>query len=76
MAAPILRSISPDATPEEASAIAAAVTEVARQRSQATAVHAPARSRWVTTTRLSARRAGFQRGSWRLSGRIGRRARA
>jgi len=31
---------------------------------------------WVRVSRLSSHRAGLQRGSWRLYGRIGRRARA
>jgi hypothetical protein len=33
-------------------------------------------SNWVRASRLTARRAGLQRGEYRLSGRLGRRARA
>ena len=42
------------------------------------AVDAPAEpvSQWVRASRLTARRAGMQRGQYRLSGRMGRRARA
>jgi len=73
---PQLRSISPEATPDEVAAIVAAVSEVARRRVQQASAHAPARSPWVTMTRLSARRTGAIRGPWRLSGRLTRRSRA
>jgi hypothetical protein len=78
------RVISPDATPEELAAITAAIEVVRQERA-----HAAARSvasatggdaehldGWLWASRLAARRAGLQRGPWRLSGRIGRRARA
>jgi hypothetical protein len=83
--APALRVITPDATPEEVAAITAAIAVVEQERAAAaaaaTAAAAPgddaARlSAWVRASRLSARRAGLQRGQWRLSGRLGRRSRA
>jgi hypothetical protein len=74
-AKPVLRSISPSATPEEVAAIVAAIAELSRRASVA-----PARDdslhEWVHASRLTSRRAGLQRGPWRLSGRIGRRTRA
>jgi len=72
---PVLRVLNPDATEEEVAAILAAIAAC-------TQVAAPAAGssgnlqEWVRATRLSARRAGLQRGPWRLSGRIGRRTRA
>jgi hypothetical protein len=74
-AKPVLRVLNPDATEEEVAAVLAAIAMC----TQAVAT-APASDRtlqeWVRGTRLSARRAGLQRGPWRLSGRIGRRTRA
>ena len=76
-ARPRLRVISPDATPEEVAAIAAAV---AASLQTAGGVSAPSAaedgSRWVQVARLSGRRTGYSRGDWRLSGRLGRRSRA
>jgi hypothetical protein len=70
-----LRSITPDATPEEAAAIVAAIAAA-----QPVVVHEPGVDdtlhEWVHAARLRSHRAGLQRGPWRLSGRIGRRARA
>ncbi|MFN8025033.1 MAG: hypothetical protein U0W40_01365 [Acidimicrobiia bacterium] len=70
-----LASISPDATPEEVAAIVAAITA-----SQVTVVEDAGVDdtlhEWVHAARLRSHRAGLQRGPWRLSGRIGRRARA
>jgi hypothetical protein len=70
----VLRSISPDATPEEIAAILAAIAACTPQ---------PVDDRrddtlheWVHAARLRSHRAGLQRGPWRLSGRIGRRSRA
>jgi hypothetical protein len=67
--------INPEATPEEVAAIVAAIAA-----SQATVVEAAAGDdtlhEWVHAARLRSHRAGLQRGPWRLSGRIGRRARA
>ncbi|HEX6310079.1 MAG TPA: acyl-CoA carboxylase epsilon subunit [Acidimicrobiia bacterium] len=82
-AQPPLRVVSGDATPEEVAAIAAAVTAVVAQREAAARAASAAAvstvdgpNAWVRTARLTARRSGLMRGSWRLSGRIGRRARA
>jgi hypothetical protein len=81
---PLLRVISPDASPEEMAAITAAI-EVVRHERAHTAARAAASATggdaehldaWVRASRLSARRAGLLRGPWRLAGRIGRRARA
>lgn len=74
---PVLRSISPEASPDEVAAIVAAIEECVRS--------APApepegdverMQEWVRGSRLGARRAGLQRGPWRISGRISRRSRA
>jgi hypothetical protein len=80
----VFQVVSPDATAEEVAAIAAAFTVVEQERA-ATARAAAATTTggdsdrldaWVRASRLTARRAGLMRGPWRLSGRIGRRARA
>jgi hypothetical protein len=72
---PRLRSISPEASPEEVAAILAAVAASlpgpAVEEQPADALH-----EWVHAARLRSHRAGFQRGPWRLSGRITRRSRA
>jgi hypothetical protein len=71
----VLRVLNPDATEDEVAAILAAVAMC----TQVTAPAGPSGGtlqEWVRGTRLSARRAGLQRGPWRLSGRIGRRTRA
>ncbi len=75
---PPLQIISGDATPDEVAAITAALAVVYAERDAAARA---ARSdagggNWVRASRLGARRAGLMRGPWRLSGRIGRRARA
>ena len=72
---PMLRVLNPDATDEETAAILAAVTLCTQGAASATA-SGDTLQEWVRGTRLSARRAGLQRGPWRLSGRIGRRTRA
>jgi hypothetical protein len=81
---PVLRVISPDASPEELAAITAAI-EVVRHERALTAARSAASvtggdaehlDAWVRASRLTARRAGMLRGPWRLSGRIDRRARA
>ena len=70
-----LRSVSPDATPEEIAAILAAIASlepaVAGHDDGDDTLH-----EWVRAARLRSHRAGLQRGPWRLSGRIGRRSRA
>jgi hypothetical protein len=70
--------VSPDATPEEIVAITAAIaTSLAAARTDAAAAHAASEpSMWVQAARISARRVGYARGEWRLSGRLGRRSRA
>lgn len=72
---PVLRAISPDASPEEVAAIVAAITACT---SAAPAGDEPASGRldeWVRASRLRARRVGCARGSWRFSARVGRRTR-
>ena len=74
MTQPVLRSISPDATPEEIAAILAAIaacTPAPVEDDRDDTLH-----EWVHAARLRSHRAGLQRGPWRLSGRIGRRSRA
>jgi hypothetical protein len=73
-----LRSISPDATPEEVAAITAAIAASMAQRAPAPGLGSTpvGGSNWVHAARLSARRSGYARGEWRLSGRMGRRSRA
>jgi len=71
---PALRSISPDATPEEVAAIIAAIASL--QPGVVAPDDAGERSRWLDASRRSARRVGVSRGDWRLSGRVARRARA
>ena len=72
-----LRSVSPDATPEEIAAITAAISVSLAARAEAAADNpAGSRSAWVQAARISARRGGYSRGEWRLSGRLGRRSRA
>ena len=74
---PILRAISPEATPEEVAAIVAAIGLLTTTATRVEEHDDPDRlDAWVRVSRLSAHRAGLQRGSWRLYGRIGRRARA
>ncbi len=78
---PPLQVISGDATAGEVAAITAALAVVYAER-EAAAARAAVRadegggSNWVRASRLGARRSGLMRGPWRLSGRIGRRARA
>ena len=71
-----LRAISPDATPEEVAAIVAALSVAL---APAPIPDAPIDDddlhEWVHAARLRSRRAGLQRGPWRMSGRLGRRSR-
>lgn len=75
-----LRSISPEATPEEVAAIVAAVTQVERelaaQAAAASTVDSQRLDHWRLAPRLAHRRTGMTRGPWRLSGRLARRVRA
>jgi hypothetical protein len=80
---PRLRVVSPRATPEEEAAITAAFAIVFAEWDEAANAAAAREAEagggvdaWVRAGRLTARRAGLMRGPWRLSGRIGRRARA
>jgi hypothetical protein len=75
-AAAHLRVISPDATPEEVAAITAAIAASMQTAAGGVAAEEAESSRWVQVARLSGRRAGYSRGDWRLSGRLGRRSRA
>jgi hypothetical protein len=70
-----LRSISPEATPEEIAAILAAVA-VSTAPAPVEDDHDDTLHEWVHAARLRSHRATLQRGPWRLSGRIGRRSRA
>ena len=71
-----LRVVAPDASAEEVAAIVAALTLVLAPGAPSPEVDGVEQSRWVQASRLAARRTGLSRGDWRLSGRIGRRARA
>ncbi|MFM7617022.1 MAG: acyl-CoA carboxylase epsilon subunit [Actinomycetes bacterium] len=71
-----LVGIPSDATPEEVAAVLATFAVLEAQRSVAVDDAATPTSNWVRASRLTARRAGLQRGEYRLSGRIGRRSRA
>jgi hypothetical protein len=78
---PPLRVVSGSATPEEVAAIVAAVEAcVTADAAAVVATQAPpdgeSLQEWVRGARLGARRAGMQRGPWRLSGRITRRSHA
>jgi hypothetical protein len=71
-----LRSISPDATPEEVAAITAAIAVSMGAALVSPDDMAEPSSSWVQAARITARRGGYSRGEWRLSGRLGRRSRA
>jgi len=65
-------------SPEQVAAIVAALAVLEAERAAAAAAVAPLHepmSMWVVASRRSAQRAGMQRGPWRLSGRLGKRAR-
>jgi hypothetical protein len=72
---PVLRSITPDATPEEVAAILAAIAGCSPTRAAALGDTVTLHE-WVRTSRLRAHRSGVRRGPWRLSGRMPRRNRA
>jgi hypothetical protein len=74
MAEVTLRSISPEATPEEVAAIVAAVA--ALQGRDGDLDRDDTLHEWVRAARLRSHRSTLQRGPWRLSGRLGSRARA
>ena len=80
---PVLRVISPDASPEELAAITAAIEVVRHERARSSEGGGVGhRRRRRASRRLGAGVAahgparGLLRGPWRLSGRIDRRARA
>jgi hypothetical protein len=75
VSAPHLRAISPEATPEEVAAILAAIAASLPGPPPADGGDDTLHE-WVHAARLRSHRAGFQRGPWRLSGRIVRRNRA
>ena len=72
---PVLRSISPEAAPDEVAAILAAIGACTPTR-RAAARGDDTLHEWVRTSRLRAHRSGLRRGPWRLSGRMPRRSRA
>ncbi|MFM7271765.1 MAG: hypothetical protein ACKO2C_09075 [Actinomycetes bacterium] len=71
-----LVGIGPDASAEEVAAVLATIAVLEQARAGVTEEPVEPASRWVRASRLTARRAGMQRGEYRLSGRMGRRARA
>jgi hypothetical protein len=71
-----LVGIGPDASAEEVAAVLATIAVLEQARATIGEPPAEPASRWVRASRLTARRAGMQRGEYRLSGRMGRRARA
>ena len=71
-----LVGIGPDASAEEVAAVLATIAVLEQSRAVAEDSAAEPVSQWVRASRLTARRAGMQRGQYRLSGRMGRRARA
>ena len=77
MVTPVLRSISPDATPDEIVAIVAAIAALSPAGGESTpSAEAMGLHEWVHGSRLVARGVPLQRGPWRFSGRIERRPRA
>ena len=84
MAAPVprrLASVPPGASAEEVAAIVAALAVIdvedrARAANGTAGVDDDRIDAWVRSARLSGRGAGFNRGPWRLGGRLPRRHRA
>ncbi len=74
MSKPVLRAISPDATPEEVAAIVAAIAACSMRPAPADTPEGHL-DEWVRASRLRARRIGRHRGPWRMSGRVARRDR-
>jgi hypothetical protein len=62
---PVLRAISPDATPDEVAAIIAAIA-VCTESAAANSTRDDTLHEWVRASRLRAHRAGLRRGPWRL----------
>ena len=72
---PRFRVVDANASAEEVAAIVAALTVLTPAGAVGDAGETES-SRWIMAARLASRRASLSRGDWRLSGRIGRRARA
>ena len=66
-------AVTPPAPPEVVAAIVAAITELTRRTVVVQGPLEAAGSEWVRASRLAARRAGLQRGPWRLAPRVGSR---
>ncbi len=71
---PVVGGITPHATDDEIAAIVAAIGECTWVAAAEAPIDDTLRE-WVHTARVAARSAGVQRGPWRFSGRVGRRAR-
>jgi hypothetical protein len=74
-----LVSVPRGASAEEVAAMVAVVAVLEAERAAASAGAATAEHQldaWVRASRVSARGGTFTRGSWRLAGRLARRARA
>ena len=70
---PVLRAVSPDASPDEVAAIVAAIATLSEPGPALESE--PGLDEWVRQSRLRARRVGRMRGAWRMSGRVARRER-
>ena len=69
--------INDAASPEEVAAVLASIAVIDQQLAAgAEQERAPALSQWVVMSRLSARRSALQRGTYKLSGRLSRKAHA
>ena len=76
---PVLVAVPDGASAEVVAAITAAITALEQERVRAAVGSQQDTERlddWVRASRLTARRAGMPRGSWRLAGRVERRVRA
>jgi acyl-CoA carboxylase epsilon subunit-like protein len=71
---PTLQVIDRDATAEEVAAIVVAITSLVQREALVAGTPASPLDAWVRASRLGSRRLGFQRGPWRLSGRMARRS--
>jgi hypothetical protein len=71
-----LRSITPSASPDEVAAIVAALAAITMQPAAEPDPRDDTLHEWVRSARLRSHRSGLQRGPWRLSGRMPRRANA
>ncbi len=73
---PVLRAITPEASPEEVAAIVAALVATTAAPGPPAGFGDDTLHEWVRSSRLRAHRSGVRRGPWRLSGRMPRRSRA